>query len=160
MNEGTLPLLERVWYYLVLIGNLLPKWMSLWQCIKIKSSVESGELNWPGHSLSHRNHKKKSEWVTFASRCSDRCVVDNLWEHRDWGCVEFQITWYKVNAPNMSQPALWVIRTNKCGRVQLLGQCIVPYETPINCIPTYCIFMWVCAYFVLKEGFSLFDVLT
>ena len=67
----------------------------------------------------------------------------------------------KVDAPIMSRPVLWVIHTNKCGSVQLLGQCIVPYETYhlINWIPTYCIFMLVHAYFALKEGFSLFDVL-
>ena len=67
----------------------------------------------------------------------------------------------KVDAPIMSQPVLRVIHTNKCGSVQLLGQCSVPYETyhQLNGIPTYCIFMLVCAYFSLKEGFSLFDVL-
>ena len=33
---------------------------------------------------------------------------------------------YKVDTPIMSQPVLWVIHTNKCGSIQLLGQCIVP----------------------------------
>ena len=33
-----------------------------------------------------------------------------------------------VHARILSQPILWVIHTNKCGSIQLLGQCIVPYE--------------------------------
>ena len=28
----------------------------------------------------------------------------------------------------INQPVLWVIHTNKHGSIQLLGQCIVPYE--------------------------------
>ena len=31
--------------------------------------------------------------------------------------------YHKVDAPIMSQPVLWVIHANKCGSVQLLGQC-------------------------------------
>ena len=42
----------------------------------------------------------------------------------------------KVDACIMSQYMLWVIHTNKCGSIQLLGQYSVPYEIyhPINCI--------------------------
>ena len=60
---------------------------------------------------------------------------------------------FKVGAPIMSRPVLWVIHTNKCESVQLLGQHIVPYETyhPINCILTYCIFMLVHAYFCIES---------
>ena len=49
----------------------------------------------------------------------------------------------RVDASIMSRHVLWVIHTNKCGSVQLLGQCIVPYEIYhlINCIPTYCNFV-------------------
>ena len=42
-----------------------------------------------------------------------------------------------IDASIMSQPILWVIHTNKCGSIQLLGQYnIVPYEIYhlINCI--------------------------
>ena len=34
----------------------------------------------------------------------------------------------RVDAPIMSQPVLWVIHTNKCESVQLLGQCNIPCE--------------------------------
>ena len=49
----------------------------------------------------------------------------------------------KVHARILSQPVLWVIHTNKCGSIQLLGQCIVPYEIyhPINCIHCLLYFM-------------------
>ena len=30
---------------------------------------------------------------------------------------------YRVDAPIMSWHVLWVVHTNKCGSVQLLGQC-------------------------------------
>ena len=62
---------------------------------------------------------------------------------------------YKVDAPIMSWPVLWVIHINKCRSVQLLGQCIVPYDTYhlINCILTYCIFMFVHAYLYWKKDF-------
>ena len=43
---------------------------------------------------------------------------------------------YRVDECVMSQHVLWVIHATKCGRVQLLGQCIVPYEIYylVNCI--------------------------
>ena len=42
----------------------------------------------------------------------------------------------RVDASIMSQPVLWVVYTNIGASVQLLGQCIVPYEIYhlINCI--------------------------
>ena len=45
------------------------------------------------------------------------------------GSSEFFNVACKVDAPIMSQPVLWVIHTNKCGSIQLVGQsqCIVPY---------------------------------
>ena len=69
----------------------------------------------------------------------------------------------RVDTSIISRHVLWVIHTNKRGSVQLLGQCIVPYQIyhliKFDCIPTYCNFVWIHAYFVLKEGFSLFYVL-
>ena len=61
----------------------------------------------------------------------------------------------------MSQPVLWVIHTNKCGSVQLLGHHIVPYEIYhlINYVHYLLYFHVSHACFVLKEGFSLFDLL-
>ena len=56
--------------------------------------------------------------------------------------------------------SLWVIRTNKCGSVQLLGLHILPYKIYhlINCILYLLWFHVSHASFALKEGFSLFDV--
>ena len=58
----------------------------------------------------------------------------------------------KVHARILSQPILWVIHTNKHGSIQLLGQCIVPYEIyhPISRIHCLLYFMRLYAYFVLK----------
>ena len=71
---------------------------------------------------------------------------------------------YRVDVSNMSQPVLWVIHTNKCGIVQLLGHYTVPYEIYplVNC-PCYLMYFHVnlrnlCAEIVERRD-SIFAVL-
>ena len=61
----------------------------------------------------------------------------------------------------MSQPVLWVIHTNKCGSVQLLGHYTVPYEIyPLMDCLCYLMYSNLCEFmrFVLnlqEEGISV-----
>ena len=60
----------------------------------------------------------------------------------------------------MSQHGLWVVHTNKCGIVQLLGHYAVPYEIyhPINNCPCYLVYFnlslrMLCIEFVKRRNF-------